>query len=199
MLIIWHKHNYRIPARITHSDLFLFAFSDNLISEDWFFAEGERFLSFWRCHRPRKRAALVMWCGWFKLRLEIRHATALTTGAKHWHRQKAVFYVFVSVPPVFIHRTEGRSWYRPILHNHNRPSPRLTPTPYRYHQATLNRSAIFACMVFRIMRHLRCLPMPMFLFSTWIFLSADFTYILHKLVLFHEKSLYLQKQDYQFH
>ncbi|MDY3684513.1 MAG: hypothetical protein SO048_07390 [Sodaliphilus sp.] len=51
-----------------------------------FFAEGERFLSFWRCHRPRKRAALVMWCGRFKLQLEIRHATALTTGAKHWHR-----------------------------------------------------------------------------------------------------------------
>ena len=25
-------------------------------------------------------------------------ATALTTGAKQWHRQKAVFYVFVSVP-----------------------------------------------------------------------------------------------------
>ena len=102
----------------------------------WFFAEGERFLSFCRCHRPRKRAALVMWCGWFKPRLEIRHAAALTTGAKHWHRQKAVFYVFVSVPPVFIHWTvfyvfvsvppaftnwtsmslgEGRSWYRPLL------------------------------------------------------------------------------------
>ena len=32
------------------------------------------------------RAALVMWCGRFKLQLEIRHATALTTGAKHWHR-----------------------------------------------------------------------------------------------------------------
>ena len=30
------------------------------------------------------------------------HAAALTTGAKHWHRQKAVFYVFVSVPPAFI-------------------------------------------------------------------------------------------------
>ena len=42
--------------------LFLFAFSDILISVDWFFAEGERILSFWRCHRPRKRAALVMWC-----------------------------------------------------------------------------------------------------------------------------------------
>ena len=27
--------------------------------------------------------------------------TALTTGAKHWHRQKAVFYVFVSVPQYF--------------------------------------------------------------------------------------------------
>ena len=49
------------------------------------------------------RAALGVWCGWFKPRLEIRHATALTTGAKHWHRQKAVLYVFVSVPPVFIH------------------------------------------------------------------------------------------------
>ena len=24
----------------------------------WFFAESERFLSFWRCHRPRKRATL---------------------------------------------------------------------------------------------------------------------------------------------
>ena len=35
--------------------------------------------------------------------LEIRHATALTAGAKHWHRQKAVFSVFVSVPPAFIH------------------------------------------------------------------------------------------------
>ena len=38
-----------------------------------FFAEGERFLSFWRCHRPR-------WRG-------------------RW--QKAVFYVFVSVPQYF--------------------------------------------------------------------------------------------------
>ncbi len=64
----------------------------------WFFAEGERFLSFWRCHRPRKRAALGVWCDWFKLQLEIRHTAALTTGAKHWHRQKDVFYVFVSVP-----------------------------------------------------------------------------------------------------
>ena len=41
----------------------LFALSDNLISEVWFFAEGERFLSFWRCHRPRKRAALGVWGG----------------------------------------------------------------------------------------------------------------------------------------
>ena len=95
------KNSLGATWNASHSDLFLFAFSDNLISEDWFFAEGERFLSFWRCHRPRKRAALVMWCGWFKPRLEIRHATALTTGAKHWRRQKAVFYVFVSVPQYF--------------------------------------------------------------------------------------------------
>ena len=34
--------------------------------------------------------------GWLvQAQLEIRHTTALTTGAKHWHRQKAVFYVFV--------------------------------------------------------------------------------------------------------
>ena len=91
-----------IPS-ITHLGIFIFALSDNLISKNWFFAEGERFLSFWRCHRPRKRSALGVWCDWFKLQLEIRHTAALTTGAKHWHRQKAVFYVFVSVPPVFIH------------------------------------------------------------------------------------------------
>ena len=41
----------------------LFALSDNLISEVWFFAEGERFLSFWRCHRPLKRVALGVWGG----------------------------------------------------------------------------------------------------------------------------------------
>ena len=33
-------------------------------------------------------------------------ATSLTTGAKHWHRQKAVFYVFCFSPPVFIHRAQ---------------------------------------------------------------------------------------------
>ena len=31
--------------------------------------------------------------------LEIRHAAALTTGAKHWHRQKAVFLCFCFSPP----------------------------------------------------------------------------------------------------
>ena len=45
-----------------------------------------------------ERAALGVWGVWFKPRLEIRHATALTIGAKHWHRQKAVFYVFISAP-----------------------------------------------------------------------------------------------------
>ena len=45
--------NHRICKGKRDWGIFLFAFSDNLISEDWFFAEGERFLSFWRCHRPR--------------------------------------------------------------------------------------------------------------------------------------------------
>ena len=61
-IIILYKRNYRIPPRITHSGLFLLAFSDNLISEDWFFAEGELFLSFWRCHRPRW-GGRRWWCG----------------------------------------------------------------------------------------------------------------------------------------
>ena len=59
-------------------------------------------------HKPKGRffwqtkGTVLLVCGLCGL-LEIRYATALTTGAKHWHRQKAVFYVFVSVPPVFIH------------------------------------------------------------------------------------------------
>ena len=84
----------------------------NMVSQLWadvkyhvptgIFAEGEWFLSFWRCHRPRWRERR-WWCGvddsspnhkptepslWFVVcgLLEIRHAAALTTGAKHWHR-----------------------------------------------------------------------------------------------------------------
>ena len=45
--------NHRICEGKRNWGIFLFALLDNLISEDWFFAEGERFLSFWRCHRPR--------------------------------------------------------------------------------------------------------------------------------------------------
>ena len=52
-----------------------------------------------------ERATLGLWCDWFKPLLEIRHAAALTTGAKHWHRQKAVFYVFVFLIPPTIPAT----------------------------------------------------------------------------------------------
>ena len=48
--------NHRICEGKRIRGIFLFALLDNLISEDWFFAEGERFLSFWRCHRPRWRS-----------------------------------------------------------------------------------------------------------------------------------------------
>ena len=95
---------------------FLFALSDN--AKYWFFAEGERFLSFWRCHRPRYRG--------------------------RWHRQKAVFYVFVSVPPPRIYplsRFEPRIGSVMIVRRgggryHYRPSPRLTLYAHCYHQAT---------------------------------------------------------------
>ena len=93
----------------------------------WFFAEGERFLSFCRCHRPRKRAALVMWCGWFKPRLEIRHAATLTIGAKHWHRQKAVFLCFcfwASIYPLNLNRFSVESvesvWGFFMIYTHSR-------------------------------------------------------------------------------
>ena len=46
-----------------HAEGMSLRYDSDLISEVWFFAEGERFLSFWRCHRPRKRAALGVWCG----------------------------------------------------------------------------------------------------------------------------------------
>ena len=48
-----------------------------------------------------ERATLGLWCGWFKPRLEIRHAAVLTTGAKHWHRQKAIFLCFCFSPTSF--------------------------------------------------------------------------------------------------
>ena len=50
-----------------------------------------------------------------------------------------------------------------FLHNHNRPSPRLDAIQCSCHQAALNRFAIFACMVFRMMRHLRCLGLQIFI------------------------------------
>ena len=48
-----------------------------------------------------ERATLGLWCDWFKPLLEIRHAAALTTGAKHRHRQKAVFLCFCFSPQDF--------------------------------------------------------------------------------------------------
>ena len=68
------------------------------------------------------RAALGLWCGRFKPRLEIRHAAALTTGAKHWHRQKAVFFMFLfQFLPVFIHWTVFVSVPHVFIKNHGLP------------------------------------------------------------------------------
>ena len=69
-----------------------------------------------------ERAALGLWCGRFKPRLEIRHAAALTAGAKHWHRQKAVFFMFLfQFPPVFIHWTVFISVPPVFIKNHGLP------------------------------------------------------------------------------
>ena len=55
-----------------------------------------------------------------------------------------------------------------FLHNHNRPSPRLDAIQCSCHQAALNRFAIFACMVFRMMRHLRCQSLLLFHFHLFL-------------------------------
>ena len=46
------KNSLEAMWNASHLGLFLFAFSDNLISEDWLFAEGERFLSLGQCGEP---------------------------------------------------------------------------------------------------------------------------------------------------
>ena len=58
-----------------------------------------------------------------------------------------------------------------FLHNHNRPSPRLDAIQCSCHQAALNRFAIFACMVFRTMRHLRCLWLQFFAWLEFVVVS----------------------------
>ena len=59
-----------------------------------------------------------------------------------------------------------------FLHNRNRPSPRLDAIQCSCHQAALNRFAIFACMVFRMMRHLRCQSLLLFHFHLFYTLNA---------------------------
>ena len=92
--------NHRICEGKRDSGIFIFAFSDNLISKYWFFAEGERFLSFWRCHRPRKRAALgcVVWLIQalsLKSDMPQRQRQVRSTGIA----KRLFFMFFVSVPP----------------------------------------------------------------------------------------------------
>ena len=96
----------------------------------WFFAEGEWFLSFcdatdlageggvgdvvWLIqasasnHKPKEPS---LWFVVYGL-LEIRHATSLTTGAKHWHRQKAVFYVFCFSRPCIYPQSPNPGIYK---------------------------------------------------------------------------------------
>ena len=64
----------------------MFAFSDNLISEDWFFEKASGFYPFGDATDLAGEGGVgdVVWL--IQALLEIRHATALTTGAKHWHR-----------------------------------------------------------------------------------------------------------------
>ena len=109
-MISWKKAESNLPKRFCMVGTRYFASATNGWYSIWYhnygrtwsitslpglvFRRRREVLPFWRSHRPRKRAALVMWCGWFKLRLENRQATSLTTGAKHWHRQKTVFLCF---------------------------------------------------------------------------------------------------------
>jgi len=51
--------------------------------------------NFWFAFGIYKPKEPSLWFVVYVVLLEISHATALTTGAKRWHRLKAVFYVFV--------------------------------------------------------------------------------------------------------
>ena len=61
-----------------------------------------------------------------------------------------------------------------LRRNHKRPSPRLDTGVGRCHQATLIRScgASFACMVFRMIRHLRCLCFVFRVFRVFLVLQV---------------------------
>ena len=56
-----------------------------------------------------------------------------------------------------------------LLRNHKRPSPRLDTEVGHCHQAALIRSCgtSFACMVFRMIRHLRCLCLSLQVFRVF--------------------------------
>ena len=71
-----------------------------------------------------------------------------------------------------------------LLRNHKRPSPRLDTGVGHCHQAALSRSCgtSFACMVFRIIWHLRWLPLLLFPFLSVDFLrNLDYSYIYKKI------------------
>ena len=57
--------NHRICEGKRNLGIFLFAFLDNLISEDWFFAVKRRAVFILLAMPPpsQGRAALVLWCG----------------------------------------------------------------------------------------------------------------------------------------
>ena len=88
----------------------------------WFFAEGERFLSFWRCHRPRW-GGRRWWCGWFKPQPQFTNQRDGSFGLWFmwfaWNQPchstndkcealaslKGCFLCFCFSPPVFFHWT----------------------------------------------------------------------------------------------
>ena len=94
----------------------------------WFFAEGERFLSFWRCHRPRWRGRR-WWCGVADSSLSLKPQTKRTVPLVcglwfAWNQTchitndrcealaspKGCFLCFLFLSPLYL-STEPKSWH----------------------------------------------------------------------------------------
>ena len=91
---------YRVPTMQNRLGNLIRPPSKKSCYHQGFFAEGERFLSFWRCHRPRKRAALVVWLISSRGLNQPHHITNSRCEALA-SLKGCFFYVFVSVPQYF--------------------------------------------------------------------------------------------------
>ena len=99
---------------------------------------------------------LVAWIGWLLKHAEGMSLRFVGDYAPFWCRNHCSLLLPLCVRNL-------------LRRNHKRPSPRLDTWVGHCHQAALIRScgASFACMVFRMIRHLRCLCLSLRVFRVF--------------------------------